>query len=92
MKKFLGLLLLVSGAVFVPSIEAKNTVGNASGMNAVSQSRQYQTRRYNRRGVRIETRTRNVRRGRAMYRETYQYRYQPNGRVTVRLISRIRIR
>jgi hypothetical protein len=92
MKKILALsLLLVSGAIFVPSAEAKDISGSAAALN-VEPQRIYQTRRINRRGVRIVNRTRIVRVGRQRYREVVQYRYLPNGRVNVRVISRTRIR
>ena len=54
-----------------------------------------QTRRVqqiNRRGVRVVTQTRIVRAGRQRFRETVQIRYQPNGRTTTRVISRVRVR
>jgi hypothetical protein len=37
------------------------------------------------------TRTRMVRQGRRLYRETYLVRYFPNGRTDTRLISRVRV-
>ena len=80
----------------MPSIEAKsNNVGTLTTNSVAEPQIQVQLgqnrRRYNRR-VRVITQTRNVRRGRALYRETYQIKYQPNGRVTTRLISRVLIR
>lgn len=51
-----------------------------------------QNTRWNRRGARIVTQTRIVRVGRQRFRETVQIRYQPNGRTTTRVISRVRIR
>lgn len=51
-----------------------------------------QNTRWNRRGTRIVNRTRIVRSGGRVYRETIQIRYQPNGRTTTRVISRVRIR
>lgn len=48
--------------------------------------------RWNRRGTRTVTQTRIVRVGRNRFRETIQIRYQPNGRTTTRVISRVRIR
>lgn len=47
--------------------------------------------RYNRRRTRAVTRSRIVRYGRRLYRETYVVRYFPNGRVDTQLISRNRI-
>ncbi|MCD9186822.1 MAG: hypothetical protein LUM44_10335 [Pyrinomonadaceae bacterium] len=93
MKKFLALsLLLGSAVVFTPSeTRAAETASNTTAVN-LNESPQIQNRRWNRRGVRIVNRTRIVRRGYATYRETIQTRYQPNGRVTTRVISRVRIR
>lgn len=42
--------------------------------------------------IRTVVRTRTVRRGRALYRETYRTNYFRNGRVVTRLIRRVRIR
>jgi hypothetical protein len=93
MKKFLTLALLLSSAVmFVPGTEAKaaeKTSATALEANALPQ---IYTQRRNRRGARIVTRTRIVRSGFRTYREVVQYRYRPNGSVTVRVLSRIRIR
>lgn len=99
MKKFLALtLLLGSSVMFVPSAEAKTAAKNSTALieaNAVEPqiyTQRRRNRRWNRRGVRIVTRTRFVWiRGRR-YREVVQYRYHPNGRVTVRVLSRTRIR
>lgn len=55
------------------------------------QNRRYQNRRYNSR-VRTAYRTRNVRRGNRLYRETYRIMYLPNGRTNTKLVSRTRIR
>lgn len=96
MKKYIGLsLLLLSAAAFVPSVEAKSTVNDLTA-TAIANSAQYQ-RRVNQRGInqrraRTVTQTRNVRRGRAVYRETYRTVYRPNGRVVTRLISRVLVR
>ncbi len=97
MKKFLVLsMLLMSAVVFVPSAEAKssnnkNLTANNSAVPQIQvqigQNRR-RNNRYNRR-VRVVNSVRNVRVGRRIYRETYQTRYQPNGRVTTRLISRV---
>ena len=99
MKKFLALsLLLGSAAVFTPTeTKAAEVNSNTSAIN-LNESPQIQNRRWNNRRwnnnrrVRIVNRTRIVRRGFATYRETIQTRYQPNGRVTTRVISRVRIR
>ncbi len=97
MKKFLALsILLMSAVVFVPSIKAKSSnLNNLTASNNAEPQIQVQIgqnrRRYNRynRRVRVVNSVRNVRVGRRIYRETYQTRYQPNGRVTRRLISRV---
>jgi hypothetical protein len=89
MKKFLALSLLLGSMMFsVSSVEAKNSVE----ASAAQQSRYYQNRRYNnQRTVRIVTR--NVRRGRQIFRETYRVTYNNrNGVTRTRLVSRVRIR
>ena len=96
MKKFLVLSLLLGSIIFtVSSVEAKTTSENSKNMIGISsaqQDRYYQNRRYNnQRSVRIVTR--NVRRGRQIYRETYRVTYNNrNGRTRTQLISRVRIR
>jgi len=96
MKKFLALSLLLGSIIFtVSSAEAKTTseiTKNAIETSAAQQDRYYQNRRYNnQRSVRIVTR--NVRRGRQIYRETYRVTYNNrNGRTRTQLISRVRIR
>lgn len=54
-------------------------------------NRRYQNRHYNSR-VRTLYRTRLVRRGYRVYRETYRIMYLPNGRINTRLVSRVRVR
>jgi opacity protein-like surface antigen len=97
MKKLLGLALAVAsiGTVGLAS-EAKaneaanNSVTVATYANAQWQRDRYGRRIYNRR--RTVRRTRVVRVGRRLYRETYVVSYLPNGRVLdTRLISRVRI-
>ncbi len=103
MKKFLALSLILGSAVmFVPPAEAKTADLNNSTMTiAAESSPQRYTQRRNRRArvrpnrrarVRVVTRARIVRIGYRRYREVVQYRYLPNGRVTVRVLSRTRIR
>lgn len=90
MKKLLTTsLLLASAVIFIPSTEAKAAETNSANLAANSADPQV---RWNRRGARIVNRTRIVRRGMRTYREVWQTRYQPNGRVTTRMISRVRIR
>ena len=81
----------------MPSAEAKSNNNNLTTNNSVVPQIQVQIgqnrRRYNpyNRRVRIVNSVRNVRVGRRIYRETYRTRYQPNGRVTTRLLSRVLI-
>ncbi len=95
MKKFVALsLLLLSAMAFVPSAEAKsNDTNNLTASSAVElqqrRNRVYQNRRNNRT---VRTYVRNVRRGRAVYRETYRVVYRPNGTTRTQLVSRVRIR
>lgn len=97
MKRLLGLALAFAsiGVVGIAS-EAKanelsaNSIAVAANANAQWQRDRYGRRIYNRR--RTVRRTRVVRLGRRLYRETYLVRYLPNGRVVdTRLISRVRI-
>jgi hypothetical protein len=94
MKRLLGLALAVAsiGVVGLGS-EAKAVENSTNSVVAVS-SAQWQRDRYGRRihnRRRSVTRTRVVRVGRRLFRETYVVRYLPNGRVDTRLISRVRI-
>ncbi len=93
-KKILSLsLILGSAALFAPEAKAADSkAGSAVEASQMQQDRYYRRSRVNRRGVRVVNRTRIVRRGFATYREVWQYRYLPNGRVNQRLISRTRIR
>lgn len=97
MKRVLGIVFaLLTLGVVLPA-DAKTSVNsneNATlAANAAPQWQRY--RRYhrydNRRRTRAVTRSRIVRYGRRLYRETYVVRYYPNGRVVTRLISRTRI-
>lgn len=99
MKKFLALSILFGSAImFMPAVEAKaataEKISSAIELNASSaaQWQRQRNRRWQNRRVRVVTRTRIVRRGYRTYREVVQYRYLPNGRVQVRVISRTRIR
>jgi hypothetical protein len=92
MKKILALTLLLGASViFVPSIEAKTHNALALNNSAVPQINIQLGRQRNRR-ARVVTRTRIVRSGYRTYREVVQYRYRPNGSVTVRVLSRTRVR
>jgi hypothetical protein len=101
MRKLLGMALAVATCGFIAGpAEAKAasaSVSTASAATSYAPEPQWgtrnrrQVRRDNRR-ARVTTQTRLVRRGRAVYRETYQIRYLPNGRTQTRLISRVRVR
>ena len=78
------------------SAEAKtastsNSVAVVSKAAAAPAAVQWRDRRYRNR-ARVRTYSRLVRRGRTVWRETYQVRYLPNGRTVTRLISRVRVR
>ncbi len=90
MKKFIALsLLLLSAAAFVAAVEAKSNIANSS-VEPQYGGQIYQNRRRNNRTVR--TYVRNVRQGRAVYRETYRVVYRANGTTRTQLVSRVRIR
>ena len=98
-KGFLGIALAIVSMGFVASAEAKTAdVSNSTvAANAALQwqrdryrnDRRYDRRNNNRR--RTVTRSRVVRYGRRLYRETYLVTYWPNGRTNTRLISRQRV-
>ncbi|HEX8637062.1 MAG TPA: hypothetical protein VF692_03290 [Pyrinomonadaceae bacterium] len=95
MKKLLTLSLLsLSALVFVPSAEAKASTTSALTANSAAPQISVQIGRGNRRRVNrraVRTYTRNVRQGRAIYRETYRVVYRPNGTTRTQLISRVRV-
>ena len=96
MKRVLGLILALSSMGFVVSADAKTTnASNENGAIAASSAPQWQrNRRYNNRRYersRTVTRSRYVRVGRRLYRETYLVTVWPNGRTNTRLISRQRV-
>jgi len=94
MKKTLLLSLLLAGAFVVfPVLDVK--AAEKPGLTSTVSEVQWPQNRgkgwRNRRGRdRVYLTTRTVRRGRWLYRETYQVRIH-NGRTTTRLISRVRI-
>lgn len=96
MKRVLGITLAILSLGFVvPAAEAAEVSSQKSAAtadaNAVPQwQRDRYGRRYNNRR-RSVTRTRLVRQGRRLYRETYVVTYWPNGRTNTRLISRTRV-
>ena len=95
-KGILGIALAVVSMGFVASAEAKTT--NASNVTLAANSAPQWGDRYGRRDDRrynnrrrTVTRSRVVRYGRRLYRETYLVTYWPNGRTNARLISRQRV-
>ena len=99
MKKFLGLILTLASVGFATTSAEAKAAGPSNSAAAVNVSKaapaavQWRNRRnWGRRRARVTTQTRLVRRGRQVWRETYQVRYMPNGRTVTRLISRVRVR
>lgn len=98
MKKLLALTLtLASVGLAGVATEAKaagssNSVAvNVSKAAAAPAAVQWRNnRRYRRASVRNYSRL--VRRGRTVWRETYQVTYLPNGRSVTRIVSRVRVR
>jgi hypothetical protein len=96
MKRLLGIALVLVSMGFVASSEAGATeLARANSTLAANAAPQWERnrsgRRYSRRPIRVVTRSRVVRLGRRVYRETYIVRYLPNGRTDTRLINRVRI-
>lgn len=92
MKKLLTLTLLFASIGFASfSAEAK-TDPTTLTKNSTATEFSAQPGRWRNRQPRVYYRTRYVRRGYRLYRETWQYRYLPNGRIRVRLVSRVRVR
>jgi hypothetical protein len=96
MRKLLGIALVLVSMGFVTSSKASSTeLAHVNGAVAANAAAQWQRgrngRRYNRRPTRVVTRSRVVRLGRRVYRETYQVRYLANGATSTRVISRVRI-
>jgi len=99
MKKVLGIALAIATLSVGVSAEAKATdVSQQNSTVAASSAPQWQRDRYGRRYERryenrrrSVTRSRLVRYGRRVYRETYVVTYWPNGRTDTRLISRTRV-
>jgi hypothetical protein len=98
MRRVLALALtLASIGLTASAAEAKAGVeGGAVVSRAAAAPAAVQWRRnrgaWGRNRVRVTTQTRLVRRGRQVWRETYQIRYMPNGMTQTRLISRVRVR
>ena len=97
-KGLLGIALMVASMGFVASAEAKTTDVSQNSTLAANAAPQWQRDRYGRRydrrynnRRRSVTRSRLVRYGRRLYRETYLVTYWPNGRTNTRLLSRTRL-
>jgi len=95
MKKILGMALAIATLGIGVSAEAKaSDVSQQNSTVAASTAAQWQRDRYGRRYEnrrRSVTRSRLVRYGRRLYRETYLVTYWGNGRTGTRLISRTRV-
>ena len=99
MKKILGIALAVATLGIGVSAEANaSDVSQQNSTVAASSAPQWQRDRYGRRYERRDnyrrrtvTRSRLVRYGRRVYRETYLVTYWGNGRTDTRLISRTRV-
>ena len=94
MKKLLGLTVaLLSIGFVVPSAVEAADVTHQNSTVAANSAPQWQRDRYGRRYNRRRTvrRSRLVRYGRRLYRETYVVTYWPNGRTDTRIISRTRV-
>lgn len=100
MKRILGITFALLTLGFSVPAEAKSAeVSQANATIAANAAPQWQRDRYGRHRddrydrwrSRTVTRSRIVRYGRRVYRETYVVRYYQNGRVDTQLISRDRI-
>ena len=93
MKRVMGIALALLSLGFVVPAGAA-TVEKQNSTVAATSAAQWQRDRYGRRynnRRRSVTRSRLVRYGRRLYRETYVVTYWPNGRSDTRLISRTRV-
>jgi len=99
MKRVLGIALAILSMGFVvPATTQAAELSHQNSTVAASSAPQWQRDRYGRRydrrynnRRRSVTRSRLVRYGRRLYRETYVVTYWPNGRTDTRLISRTRV-
>jgi len=95
LKKFLMLSMILGSMIFGISSAVEAKTSNSVGSNADPQWKKIQknNRRWrNNRTARVVTRTRFVYINGRRYREIWQYKYLPNGRVQKRLLGRTRIR
>jgi len=100
MKRVLGIAFALLTLGFVVPAEAKTAeISHANATVAANSAPQWQRDRYRhdryyrnyRRQARTVTRSRIVRYGGRLYRETFVVRYFPNGRVDTQIINRTRI-
>jgi hypothetical protein len=94
MKRVLGIVLALSTLAVVPVAAKAADVSHQNSTFTASSAPQWQRDRYGRRynnRRRSVMRSRLVRYGRRLYRETYVVTYWPNGRTDTRLISRTRV-
>jgi hypothetical protein len=96
MKRVLALALTLASVGLTATAAEAGVAGGAVASRAVAAPVAIQWRRggrnWGRNRVRVTTQTRLVRRGRQVWRETYQVRYLPNGMTQTSLISRVRVR
>lgn len=93
MKKFITLSMLMATMMFTAVFANAAPKSEPQQWQGQTQTRRVQQNtRYNRRGVRVVTRTRLVRVGYRTYRETIQIKYLPNGRTQTKVLSRVRVR
>ena len=93
LKKFLILSMILGSMVFGISSAVEAKTSNSIGSNAEPQWQKSKknNRRWRNTGARVVTITRFVYIGGRRYREIWQYKYLPNGRVQKRLLGRTRI-
>ena len=91
-KKFLALSMILGSMFFAASTAEAKTSHELNAIAAASNAAPQWGQR-NRRGYRtVRTVVRTVRRGRALYRETYRVVTNRNGVTRTTLVSRVRIR
>jgi hypothetical protein len=95
LKKFLILSMILGSMIFGISSTAEAKTSNSIGSNGEPQwqKNQKNNRRWrNNSRARVVTRTRFIYINGRRYREIWQYKYLPNGRVERRLLGRTRVR
>jgi hypothetical protein len=84
---------LAASSAEAKAVDSSNSVMVVSASKAAPVAVQWRNQRgWGRNRARVATQSRLVRRGRQVWRETYQVRYFPNGRTVTRLVSRVRVR